>query len=342
MGSSDLGEAFVQTLLDCGIVRQTDLDETMEASGELGAGSVTDILLERGFLNDYQMRKLLRRTTHHALVCHHCHAKVVVKKERYEGSTDCTACEETISLDDGTASFGETLVIDNPRRMIDGLLAKFLVKREILDSEVADELLEKAAKTRPRQSFDRYLIENDILEFDEIRPIQRAAEGALRSRYPFFDRMREDVELGRFLVQIGLVSLNRLNKCLLRQTEEARGGKFIGLRNILVQAKQLTSRQLEDFLQRQFDRLSQRTDLLERRRSEAMTQLSADDLEEDSGEDHDSDFGLVTIDLGDDDADEDSNEAKEDTAAYDPTALDPGNLLKVFLEKTYGKKEEQD
>ncbi len=341
----DLGEAFVDSLLEVGLLRRADLEDCVETSKLRSSKdkplSVTDVLLEKGFLTSYQFKKLLKRVENHSLICHHCKAKIVVAKSDYDGKVRCKACKKDISLEEGTASVGDALVIDHPRRLADRLLAKLLVSEGLLDKLKVKKYMGKASESFPKRPLDSWLVDQGKIEPEDIRPMRKKRDKLLEKRYPFLARMQEDVELGRFLVTVGLVSLNRLNECLVAQAEKAKDGEYTTLRDLLHEAGELTEYQLEVFLPRHFDRISKRTEVLHRSPDdEADASRELLDSEVELIEEMKEKSGLVTLEL-EEEKEEDKAyiEKKKKIETYDKTNLDPGNLLRAYIEKTYGTKQ---
>lgn len=338
----ELGRAFVESLLECGLVRRGDLEECVTKaklnSSESRQVSVTDILIKDGYLTPYQFKKLRRRVEKLALVCHHCTSKVTVTKKSYRGSVECPACHEEVSVEDGSASFGEALVIDHARKLEDRVLSKILVSQGLLDKAKVKKYLAKASEGYPKRPLDSFLVSLGKIEPEEIRPLRIQRDRLLEKRYPFLDRLKEDVELGRFLVQIGLVSLNQLNQLILEQAELASGGEYRSLRSLLRDGGALTEYQLDVFLPRRFDRLSKRTEVIARRMADTEIESSAEIISSESEvmEEMRSD-ALIEIELEEPDEEhQELMERKERAKNYDPLALDPGNLLRQFIEKEYG------
>lgn len=344
----DLGKAFVDSLLEAGLLRRADLEDCVETSKLRTTRdkplSVTDVLLEKGFLTSYQFKKLLKRVDKHSLICHGCKGKIVVARSEYDGKVRCKTCKKDVSLEDGTASVGDALVIDHPRRLADRLLAKLLVSESLLDKGKVKKYLAKASESFPKRPLDGWLVDQGKIEPEDIRPLRKKRDRLLEKRYPFLARMQEDVELGRFLVTIGLVSLNRLNESLVAQAEKAKEGEYAPLRDLLRESGELTEYQLEVFLPRHFDRVSRRSEILRRNPEEeadASRELLDSEVEliEEMRGDKSS---LVEIELEEEkEEDKEYIERKKRIETYDKTALDPGNLLRAYIEKTYGTKQKK-
>ncbi|MBI4615406.1 MAG: hypothetical protein HY720_17445 [Planctomycetes bacterium] len=366
----DAGKAFVDLLLEGGLVRKADLSDCAKAAEERSL-PLTDVLVEQGYLTEYQVRKLSKRVSHLPLVCHHCKGKVSVRKEDYRGAVFCSSCEKKISLEDGTASFGEALVIDHPRRLADRVLSKLLVSEGLLEKSKVKKHLSRASGSFPKRPLDKYLVDQGVLQAEQLRPIRSRCEKMLARKYAFLERLRSDVELGRFLLSLGLVSLNRLNQCCVDQAEKTSTGEYVPLRELLAETGEITDYQLKVVLPREFDRVSRRTKTLARRRPEVEPEERPELLESEVEvmEELRSDSALITLSLheGEEESAERPVEPEEPAPArkperagttpgkkepaparktepvaakkkmYDPTEFNPGDLMRAYIEKTYGR-----
>lgn len=223
IGKQKKDKKVLEVIQKLGIVRQQELAACIrERSKAESLGKqvfLTDLLIQKGYLSYYLVRKFYRKG----------------------GSS--------IALPAGVKT-SEELLVNIPKYLKERFLGKIALKNEVLSDSQLAKCWHIMKKQWPRKSLAHTILEQNFVDEKKLRVLIGVLKQSLPERYPYFHAHVRDTKLARLLVQRNFLTPFRINKCLLKQWEKMKKKEYVPIRTILVEDGYLTSYQFDVVLKR--------------------------------------------------------------------------------------------